>query len=462
MENGKLRPFEPLLMSVNRVADGAIGVGSFLALSWVYGMYNSDYLMVGTLILFMTMVTFRSVGLYRSWRVASFRSELHQIVLGCVIVYVLLLLAGYSLKVSDLFSRRVVFTWMIAWPLILGSERFGIRAVLWHYRKKGRNIRKAVIAGAGEIGERLARYLEENPWSGTVILGFFDDQAKDPVRGHPVWGSVPDLPDFVRTHHVDVIYIALPSRAEEEIQNILKDLSDTTASVYLVPDIHLFDLLLGGSLMYFDTIPVIALRDTPLLGFNAFLKRAEDLVLSLLVLTVISPVMLAIAAAIRLTSPGPALFKQWRYGLDGRPITIYKFRTMSVCEDGYEFNQVRRSDPRITRLGTLLRRTSLDELPQFINVLQGRMSIVGPRPHPVAMNEEFRKLVPGYMLRHKVRPGITGLAQIRGWRGGTETLEKMEMRIQYDLDYLRQWSLLLDLKIIALTVLMSVWKTNAY
>jgi putative colanic acid biosynthesis UDP-glucose lipid carrier transferase len=214
--------------------------------------------------------------------------------------------------------------------------------------------------------------------------------------------------------------------------------------------------------MYFDNIPVIALRDTPLLGFNALLKRLEDLMLGTLGLLFVSPIMLATMIGIKLTSPGPVFFAQWRYGIDGRPIKIYKFRTMSVCEDGYVFEQAKKCDPRVTRLGAFLRRTSLDELPQLINVIQGRMSIVGPRPHPVAMNEEFRKLVPGYMLRHKVRPGITGLAQINGWRGETDTLEKMEKRIEYDLEYLRQWSLVLDLKIIFQTMWNGSSSTNAY
>jgi putative colanic acid biosynthesis UDP-glucose lipid carrier transferase len=449
-------------MTIHRVGDAAAGVGLFLYLAWVYGMFDHSYPTAGILIFFTTLVTFRTVGLYRSWRVAILRHEIHQIILGCVAVFIILLLAGYSLKVSDLFSRRVVLTWMLTWPVLLGMERLVIRTILRRYREKGYNIRRTVIAGAGDLGERLTRWLDENPWSGAKVIGFFDDKRTDHINGYPVLGPLEELPAFARKGEVDMIYVALPMRAEEKIQWLLKELADTTASVYLVPDIFLFDLLLGGSVMYFDSIPVIALRDTPLRGFNGLLKRAEDLVFASLILLVVSPIILAIAIAIKLTSPGPVLFKQWRYGLDGQPISIYKFRTMIVCEDGYSFKQATQDDPRVTRLGALLRRTSLDELPQFINVLQGRMSIVGPRPHPVAMNEEYRKLVPGYMLRHKVRPGITGLAQVRGWRGETETIDKMEKRVEYDLEYLRQWTLLLDLKIIALTLVSSVWKNNAY
>jgi putative colanic acid biosynthesis UDP-glucose lipid carrier transferase len=210
-------------------------------------------------------------------------------------------------------------------------------------------------------------------------------------------------------------------------------------------------------------MPLVALRDTPFRGLSAFLKRTEDVVLASLILLATFPIMLAVAIGIKLTSPGPVIFRQWRYGLNGKPIEIYKFRTMTVCEDGYQFNQATKDDQRVTRFGVFLRRTSLDEMPQIINILQGRMSVVGPRPHPVAMNEQYRKLVPGYMLRHKVRPGLTGLAQINGWRGETDTLKKMAGRIDLDLRYLRHWSILLDLKIIWKTVLLSFRRQpNAY
>jgi putative colanic acid biosynthesis UDP-glucose lipid carrier transferase len=251
-------------------------------------------------------------------------------------------------------------------------------------------------------------------------------------------------------------------RAENKVQKLLQELADTTASVFLVPDIFFFDLILGGSLIHFDSIPAIALRDTPIRGINLLFKRMEDLVIAGIILLLASPIMLAVALGIRFTSSGPIIFKQWRYGLNGEPFQVYKFRTMTLCEDGYTFEQATRNDPRVTPLGSFLRRTSLDELPQFFNVLQGRMSVVGPRPHPTAMNETYRKLVPGYMLRHKVKPGITGMAQVNGFRGETETLEKIEKRLKYDLEYLRRWSLLLDLQIIGRTILIGAWRNNAY
>jgi putative colanic acid biosynthesis UDP-glucose lipid carrier transferase len=249
--------------------------------------------------------------------------------------------------------------------------------------------------------------------------------------------------------------------SQPRILKLLDELKDTTASIYFVPDIFMFDLIqarmdsIGG-------IPVVAVCETPLYGFNALIKRVSDIVIAATILLLISPVMLAIAIGVKRSSPGPVLFKQRRYGLDGREILVYKFRSMTVTEDGPVVRQATRQDSRVTRFGGFLRRTSLDELPQFINVLQGRMSVVGPRPHAVAHNEMYRKLISGYMIRHKVKPGITGLAQVNGLRGETDTIEKMKARVEYDLSYLRNWSVWLDLMIILKTVFVVLRDQNAY
>jgi putative colanic acid biosynthesis UDP-glucose lipid carrier transferase len=258
-----------------------------------------------------------------------------------------------------------------------------------------------------------------------------------------------------------VIYIALPMASQPRILRLLEDLRDTTASIYFVPDIFVSDLIqarvdsIGG-------LPVVAVCESPFTGLNGLVKRASDVVLALLILVLVSPLMLAIAIGVKMSSPGPVLFRQRRYGLDGKRIVVYKFRTMTVSEDGDVVRQATRNDSRITRFGAFLRRTSLDELPQFINVLQGRMSVVGPRPHAVAHNELYRKLIRGYMIRHKVKPGITGLAQVNGFRGETDTVEKMKARIEHDLAYLRNWSLLLDLQIILKTLVVVLGRQNAY
>ncbi|MCY7370378.1 MAG: undecaprenyl-phosphate glucose phosphotransferase, partial [Polaromonas sp.] len=262
-----------------------------------------------------------------------------------------------------------------------------------------------------------------------------------------------------KTHRVQFIYLALPRASRPRILKILDGFKPTTASIYFVPDMFITDLIQGRS----DSVcgvNVISVCDTPFRGFNQALKRGSDIVLSLLILALVTPVMLVVAALVRLDSPGPIIFRQRRYGLDGEQIVVYKFRSMAVVEDGNVIEQAKKNDLRVTRFGAFLRRTSLDELPQFINVLQGRMSVVGPRPHAVAHNELYRTMIKGYMVRHKVRPGVTGWAQVNGQRGETDTLEKMQARIDCDLDYLRNWSLQLDLFIIYRTVRL-VFKDSA-
>jgi putative colanic acid biosynthesis UDP-glucose lipid carrier transferase len=448
-------------MTLLRAWDALLGVASFIGLSV---LLKSNLVLIweaAILIFLLAMICFHAVGLYRSWRFSSFQYELSQIFFGCFVLYAVLFLVGYLFKVSHEFSRNAVVTWMVIWPVVMATERIILRTVLRQYRRKGRNIRRAVIAGVGRIGEQLAHVITENPWSGTYLMGFFDDKAKGTVGGYPILGDLRALPEYAKNQDIDIVYLALSLQTEQKIHSLLRELADSTVSVFFIPDLFLRDLILGGSLTYFENLPVVTLRDSPIRGINALLKRLEDLALAGLFLLLVSPVFLAIALGIKLTSRGPILFKQWRYGLNGQPIRVYKFRTLNVCEDGYNFNQVSKDDPRLTRFGAFLRGTSLDELPQFINVIQGRMSLVGPRPHPVAMNEQYRKLVPGYMLRHKVKPGITGLAQVRGFRGETDTLDKIEKRVECDLEYLRQWSPLLDLKILAQTFV-SAWWTNAY
>lgn len=456
------RHHEHPLLTFHRIWDALAGVGLFLALSLLYEMYQEMYLVVALLILLMVLVMFRAIGIYESWRVISFRDEAHQILRGCAAVCVMLLAIGYSLKVSHDFSRRVFFTWTVLWPMLLVAERVAVRALLRRDRRKAGTMRKSVIAGAGEVGGRLVRSLEMNPWLGTLVSGYFDDEKRQAPTNHPVLGDLSALPEYVRKHAVDMVYLAVPLTAQQRIDWLLRELADSTASVCLVPDIFFNELILGGSVTYIRNLPIIALRDTPFKGVNVLLKRIEDLVLATILLILVSPIMLASAWAIKLSSRGPIIFKQWRYGLNGQPIMVYKFRTMTVCEDGYSFSQATRGDPRVTWIGAFLRAASLDELPQLINVLQGRMSLVGPRPHPVAMNEEYRRLVPGYMLRHKVKPGITGLAQVNGLRGETDTLDKMRRRIETDLQYLQQWSIFLDLKILGQTIWRNAWKNNAY
>ncbi|MDD5250376.1 MAG: undecaprenyl-phosphate glucose phosphotransferase [Rhodocyclaceae bacterium] len=381
-----------------------------------------------------------------------------------LVVVALLLLLGWGTRTLDVFDERVILAWIVAAPLALIAVQLVIPRLLAKLMATDRARRVAIVAGGGEMARRLANDIGRSPHLGIRVAGYFDDRA--PARLHAtasdgLLGGLDQIADYARQHHVGLIYINLPMTSQPRIRKLLDELRDTTASIYFVPDILLFDLIQART----DTvggIPVLAVCETPFYGVNAIVKRASDLVLATAILILISPLMLAIAVAIKYSSPGPVLFKQRRYGLDGREIIVYKFRSMRVCEDGGEIRQATRNDPRVTRLGAFLRSTSLDELPQFINVLQGRMSVVGPRPHAVAHNEMYRKLINGYMIRHKVRPGITGWAQVNGQRGETATLDRMQARLDYDLAYLRNWSLGLDLQIIVKTLFVVWQKQNAY
>ncbi|HEX7052810.1 MAG TPA: undecaprenyl-phosphate glucose phosphotransferase [Burkholderiales bacterium] len=385
-----------------------------------------------------------------------------EVITGWLAVLGLLALLGWASHTFSAFDPRVLAAWAIATPAALFAAHHALPRLLPRLLARQGIEKRVVIAGANELGCKLAERIAAMPLLGQRMVGFFDDRSPARIResGRNL-GNLAALADYVRANGIDIIYIALPMASQPRILRLLEDLRDTTASIYFVPDIFVFDLIQARV----DTIgdlPVVAVCETPFYGFNGLLKRASDIVLALIFLALAAPLMAAIALGVKLSSPGPVLFKQRRYGLDGRRIVVYKFRTMTVAEDGDVVRQATRNDARITRFGAFLRRTSLDELPQFINVLQGRMSVVGPRPHAVAHNELYRKLIRGYMIRHKVRPGITGLAQVNGFRGETETVEKMKGRVEQDLEYLRNWSLLLDLQIVLKTIAVVLRKQNAY
>jgi putative colanic acid biosysnthesis UDP-glucose lipid carrier transferase len=391
-------------------------------------------------------------------------SAVRHLLLGWLALSGLLFLFGYASGYLRFFDLDVLMTW---WWVALPSQivaHFGLRLAAPRIIDLQGEPRHAVIAGLNSQGLELARRIITDPYSRVHVTGFFDDRSAarvNPHDRHQVIGGLRDLPAYVRSHRVDLIYISLPMASQPRILSLLEDLRDTTASIYFVPDIFVTDLI-QGRLDSVSGLPVVAVCETPFTGLNGIIKRGSDIVLSLLILALISPLLLSLALAVKSSSPGPVFFRQRRYGLDGEEIIVYKFRTMYVLEDGTTIAQARKNDARVTSVGRFLRRTSLDEIPQFINVLQGRMSIVGPRPHAVAHNELYRKLIKGYMLRHKVRPGITGWAQVNGFRGETDTLDKMSGRIEYDLDYLRNWSLRLDLYIIARTMWVIFKEKGAY
>jgi putative colanic acid biosynthesis UDP-glucose lipid carrier transferase len=386
--------------------------------------------------------------------------RLLRLLLECAAWTGLLLCLGLALGIGDEFQRDTMLCWFALTPLsLVVGDYYTARAL----SRTGSAHERHIIIGANEIGMELARRISANPGAG-AFLGFFDFRSPDrlSVQGREqLAGPCKDVSAFVHQHAVNAIYIALPMSNAPRIEVLLHEFRDTTASIYFVPDILHFDLV-QARCAEIHGIPMLAICDTPFHGMRAVQKRAMDVLLSLAALLLGWPLLLAIAIAVKISSPGPVLFKQRRYGLHGEEILVYKFRTMSVWEDGPVVVQAMRQDLRVTAIGRLLRRTSLDELPQIFNVLQGTMSFVGPRPHAVAHNELYRKLISGYMIRHKVRPGMSGWAQVHGLRGETRTVEQMRQRVEFDLDYLRNWSLWLDVRIILKTAAIVFFHGKAY
>jgi putative colanic acid biosynthesis UDP-glucose lipid carrier transferase len=433
-------------------------IGSLWGLVLYFGEeISSPYLLLGFVVFSMT---FPSPSYLR----VSWRRMIGRVVLGCTLLGSFLFVFGYATRLLDQFDREVLLGWLWLGPASVLLGRVSLRSVAPWFAAAQSGARRAVIVGANEQGLALAMRIAEDRFAEMMAIGFFDDRKRDRLPEAsplPILGRLADLPRYVRSGSAEVIFLSLPMAAQPRILKLLDQLRDTTASIYFVPDLFITDLI-QGRMGTVDGVPVVAVCESPFTGVAGIVKRASDIVFSVLILLLVAPVMLSVGVGVKLTSPGPVFFKQRRYGLDGKEILIYKFRSMTVCEDGGVIDQARRNDSRVTRLGAFLRRTSLDELPQLFNVLQGRMSIVGPRPHAVAHNELYRGLINGYMVRHKVKPGITGWAQVNGLRGETETLDKMKARIDHDLDYLRHWSLRLDLYIMLRSVLIVLKDCNAY
>jgi putative colanic acid biosynthesis UDP-glucose lipid carrier transferase len=378
----------------------------------------------------------------------------------------ILLAVGFVTKYTSDFSRKVVVSWIVATPAVLILVMLCLQELRRRLMYDPAMVRRVAFAGCNDISLSLARRIgESGELTGLKVEGFFDDRSAERlgvagVRAR-LLGRLPELASFVKRRGVDVVFVALPVRHIQRVMQLMDELRDTTVSIYYVPDIFAFDLIQARSGELFG-IPVVALCETPFCGYRGVIKRMTDIAFAASILVIAAPLMIALAVMVRMSSPGPIIFAQRRYGLDGREITVWKYRTMTVLEDGAQIVQARREDARITAVGRFMRRYSLDELPQLFNVLQGRMSLVGPRPHAVAHNEEYRKLIKGYMIRHKVPPGMTGLAQVNGCRGETARVEDMQARVNYDLEYLRRWTPLLDLKILLLTAVRLLRDEKAY
>ncbi len=443
-----------------KLLDWGLIIGALVATTVLVAgaRFGTAYVAAALLASMLFVLVAETVGLYRPWR--GDESVTRQFLVICAtwagIVFVLLL-SAFGLHSSTEYARAAILPWLLITPVLLGGWRLAAKYLFRRVLSEASQTRKALVWGSGELGTEIARTIESAPMSGLQLVAYIEDRDFHPG---PYLISPPGEPDFTLIERLelmakrgdfDVIYIALPAAAKSRIASLIERLGDTTVSIFIVPDFFTTSLL-NGQWSTLQGIPVINIVDTPFWGVDGLVKRIEDIVLSSAILAVISIPMLAIAAAVKLSSPGPVFFRQRRYGYDGAEISVLKFRSMTVCEDGDTVTQARKDDQRVTRVGAFLRRTSLDELPQFINVLRGDMSIVGPRPHAVAHNELYRTQIQGYMLRHKVKPGITGWAQINGWRGETEDLYKMEQRVEHDLWYIRNWSLPLDIKIVLLTI----------
>jgi len=412
-----------------------------------------------------TVIVFNACNVYEQWRGESFAVEIRTVLFAWGVVLISMLLLSTATKTTILYSRLWMGFWLICGIFLLLVSRLIINFTLHWLRSSGFNQRQIIILGTGELATQVTNQLTKAPWIGLKILGFF---CENTTSNHnlrntlPLLGDYDNVADYIKQHKVDQIWIAIPWYRKSTINRVLFNLRHNTVDIRMVPDIFSYRLL-NASLSEVAGLPILNLSASPLSGTNRIIKALEDRVLAFMILVLIIPVMFFIALGVKFSSPGPVIFRQKRHGYDGKEVEVWKFRSMkSHREQEGKITQASHNDPRVTRFGAFLRRTSLDELPQFINVLQGKMSIVGPRPHAIQHNEYYKDEIERYMLRHKVKPGITGWAQVNGLRGETNCIEKMRRRVEYDLYYIENWSLWFDLKIIVMTLFRSFTDKNAY
>ena len=472
---GFIRPHQTRQKALVRLIDSCIIllslwlVVSLLKTQWPQRYeWNTLYLNYGitALLCFQFFAEYNEI--YSSWRNNRFFSLLFRLLGAWALTIFTMVSLFFLLHHADQVSRIVIVSWAFFSALLLIIFHAAYFYMVRVARPAERHMLSMAVVGANNMGVRLVNTLTSMPASGYRFKGYYDDRQVKPGRcsegtDKQLLGNLDNLYNDARAGKIDTIFVTLPMAAEKRVKKILDKLGDTTATVFYVPDLFAFNLINSRCVMI-QGLPCFSVYGSPFEQdpLDGMVKRLEDVVLSSIILALILVPMFFIAVGVKLSSPGPVIFRQKRYGADGSEIEVWKFRTMTVCENGPDVKQATKNDPRIKPYGAFLRKYSLDELPQFINVLQGRMSIVGPRPHAVSHNEQYRKEIDRYMLRHKVKPGITGLAQVNGCRGETDTLDKMERRVAYDLQYIQNWSLLLDLKIIFLTVFQVFRDPNAY
>ncbi len=468
--HGIIQQHGSVIVRLGSVIDGALILVALCGALALLGIERGvRYLIIGIGAAYAFQIAATFSNLYRSWRVVRLRHELSEISVLWLATFCVTVVAINVVHILDI-SRTAgphpgafLAAWfLLALVAILGF-RVAMRMFLRYYRAFGHDHRGVAIVGATQTARDLAATFRNNVWMGIDVVGIYagDSSPRDDDPAWPAIRPLSELIDAARRREFDAVYVTQTTSGEDEIKELVDRFGDTTMPIYYCPPVHSAELLSGR----WDDIgghPVISLVESPFSGLDRHLKRLEDLVLVVLILPVTIIPMLAIAAAIKLTSRGPVFFRQIRYGLDGQEFLIWKFRTMTVAETDAEFRQAQRNDQRVTRLGAFLRKTSLDELPQLFNVIVGNMSVVGPRPHPVKLNEDHRSVIPRYMLRHIVKPGMTGWAQVNGLRGETETIDSMRARVEYDLQYIRNWSIWTDVRILFKTVHHVITRSNAY
>jgi len=405
-------------------------------------------------------IAFRTFDLYRPRRISSRLSEIGDVVKACSLATIMLIAVSAFFRRFE-YSRLVfILFWFLSIALVTLS-RWSFREALRFFRRRGYNLRYAIVIGAGPLGQELVAKLERRQELGVRVIGFITrkpEKIGKTIHGVKVLGAYDELPEILANYPVDQVFVALPQDEYTSAEKVIRFLQGQTVDVRIVPDLYQF-ISVRGQAELFEGLPIVTLQATPLYGWSLLLKRTIDVLFSLTVLVLTSPFLLTFALIIKLTSPGPILYRQRRMGYDGRVFVMLKFRSMGQdAEEDSGAVWAKERDPRRTAFGSFLRRTSLDELPQFLNVLRGEMSIVGPRPERPELVEKFRGDIPKYMLRHKIKAGITGWAQVNGWRGNT----CLEKRVLYDLEYIEKWSLAMDFKIMWLTLWKGFWGKNAY
>lgn len=454
------------------VLDAAVVVGcsilAHLGYNVLYHKEHADVWRNGGLGLISALVTVIALVRAKSYEfdnLIDFVGQIGRVLSAWVGGLLVLFAAAFMLKISDDYSRGWVIASFAITPTVLLAERSLVAALLLRWTELGYLRRNVAIVGAGPLSERLCSYIEaRGPRMGIRVVGIFDDRrtrVRDKVSSIPVLGTVQDLLSYARNYRLDEVIIALPWSAETRVASLVEELSALPADIRLCPDLVGLRFL-DRPYSRIGEIGLLHVNQRPITEWSLIVKTIQDYVVAGLALIVAAPLMLFVAIAIKLDSPGPVFFKQRRRGFNQNMFAVWKFRTMRVMEDGGEIKQAQKNDDRITRVGRFLRRTSLDEVPQFINVLQGNMSVIGPRPHAVAHDDYYSSLISRYARRHRVKPGLSGWAQIHGFRGETDTVEKMAKRIEYDLYYIENWSLWLDFKILLLTVFKGFWHHNAY